>query len=58
VFVRTQDGFSPRPVTVGRVGARDAEVLSGLDVGERFASANTFVLKAELGKGDAGHGHD
>jgi cobalt-zinc-cadmium efflux system membrane fusion protein len=58
IFVRTQDGFSPRPVTIGRVGARDAEVLRGLDAGDHFASANTFVLKAELGKGDAGHGHD
>ncbi|MBN9006972.1 MAG: efflux RND transporter periplasmic adaptor subunit [Rhizobiales bacterium] len=55
VFVRTPNGFSPRTVTIGRVGARDAEVLSGLDAGERFASTNTFVLKAELGKGEADH---
>jgi cobalt-zinc-cadmium efflux system membrane fusion protein len=58
IFVRTPDGFSPRAVTIGRVGARDAEVVSGLDTGDRFASANTFVLKAEFGKGEAGHGHD
>jgi cobalt-zinc-cadmium efflux system membrane fusion protein len=55
VFVRTPDGFSSRSVTIGQVGVRDAEILSGLDAGERFASANTFVLEAELGKGEAGH---
>ena len=55
VFVRTPDGFSPRAVTLGRIGTRDAEVLSGLTAGERFATANTFVLKAESGKGEAGH---
>jgi cobalt-zinc-cadmium efflux system membrane fusion protein len=55
VFVRTPDGFSPRAVTLGRIGTRDAEVLSGLAAGERFASTNTFVLKAESGKGEAGH---
>ena len=53
VFVRTPDGFSPRAVTLGRIGTRDAEVLSGLTAGERFATANTFVLKAESGKAKA-----
>jgi cobalt-zinc-cadmium efflux system membrane fusion protein len=57
VFVRTPDGFALRPVTIGHVGVRDAEVLRGLDAGERVATANTFVLKAELGKGEAEHAH-
>jgi cobalt-zinc-cadmium efflux system membrane fusion protein len=55
VFVRTADGFEARKVTVGRQDGRAAEITSGLSAGERIATANTFVLKAELGKAEADH---
>ena len=32
------------------------EITSGLSAGEQIAVKNTFLLKAELGKGDAGEG--
>lgn len=57
VFVRTPEGFQKREVVLGR-GDRDGiEVVSGLNPGERYAAANTFVLKAELGKSEAEHSH-
>ena len=55
VFVRTADGFEARRVDVGRQDARQAEVNKGLAAGERIATTNTFVLKAELGKAEIGH---
>jgi cobalt-zinc-cadmium efflux system membrane fusion protein len=55
VFVRTADGFEARKVSIGRQDARLAEVTAGLAAGERIATANTFVLKAELGKAEAEH---
>lgn len=49
VFVEdTEGGFSPRAVTLGRRDSDKVEVLSGLNAGDRYASANSFVLKAEL----------
>ncbi len=57
VFVETDDGFAIRPVTLGRAGATQVEVLSGLTAGERYATTNTFLLKAEAGKGSAEHEH-
>jgi membrane fusion protein, heavy metal efflux system len=48
VFVRTQDGFERRPVTLGDGDDRLFEVLSGVREGETIAVSNTFVLKAEL----------
>ncbi len=33
------------------------EVVSGLKPGETIAVANTFLLKAELGKSEADHDH-
>jgi membrane fusion protein, heavy metal efflux system len=55
VFVRTENGFEARKVGVGRQDARLVEVTEGLAAGERIAATNTFVLKAELGKAEAGH---
>ena len=57
VFVETDDGFAIRPVTLGRAGATQTEVLGGLEPGERYAATNTFLLKAEAGKGSAEHEH-
>jgi cobalt-zinc-cadmium efflux system membrane fusion protein len=57
VFVRTAEGFEKREVVLGRRDERGAEVVFGLDAGERVATANSFVLKAELGKSEAAHGH-
>jgi membrane fusion protein, heavy metal efflux system len=53
VFVRTAEGFAARQVTVGRQDGRVAEITSGLAAGERVATGNTFVLKADLGKPEA-----
>lgn len=57
VFVRTENGFRAAPV---RLGARSGEwivVLSGLTGREVIAAANSFTLKAEIGKGEAEHEH-
>ena len=57
VFVRTPEGFEKREVVLGRGDQDGVEVVFGLDPGERYATANTFVLKAELGKSEAEHSH-
>lgn len=54
VFVRTREGFEPRPVVVGRRSGARAVVTDGLRPGETVAGRNAFLLKAELAKGEAG----
>lgn len=56
VFVRTSGGFQKRAVTIGRSDEQAVEITSGLSAGEQIAVKNTFLLKAELGKSDAGEG--
>ena|SRR5215210_1634368 len=50
VFVRTLEGFQKRVVTLGRGDDRMVEITAGLQPGETIAVANSFALKAELGR--------
>jgi len=53
VFKAVQGGFAVTPVKVGRTDGKNVEVLGGLKAGDKVASSNTFVLKADLGKASA-----
>ena len=57
VFVREGDQFEPRPVQLGRSDDKWSEVIAGLKPGEQYVTKNSFILKAELGKGEAEHEH-
>jgi membrane fusion protein, heavy metal efflux system len=63
VFVEEDGQFEARKIKTGRVGVSGSdpkifvEVISGLEAGEPFVEKGSFVLKAEIGKGSAGHEH-
>ena len=57
VFVVVPGGFATRAVKVGRSDGKTVEILDGLKPGEKYAATNSFVLKSELGKDSAAHGH-
>jgi cobalt-zinc-cadmium efflux system membrane fusion protein len=57
VFVRTPEGFAPHKIVTAREDSNSLEVTSGLAIGDKIATANTFVLKADLGKNAAEHQH-
>lgn len=62
VFVRTPTGFRAVHVTIdrrsgGKSNGGTVVVTEGLSGREAIAAANSFTLKAELGKGEAEHGH-
>jgi cobalt-zinc-cadmium efflux system membrane fusion protein len=57
VFVAEDESFEVRPVELGRSDGKISEVLAGLRAGESYVSRNSFVLKSELGKEGAEHGH-
>lgn len=52
VFVQMPRGFEVRPVTLGRRSSKAIEVLSGLQPGDRYAALNSYVVKADLLKGE------
>jgi len=57
VFVEDDGGFRAQAVEIGRTDGMWTEILSGLHPGERVVVENSFIMKSELLKSEAGHGH-
>jgi len=58
VFVQDDDGIEPVAVQIGRRNETAAELLGDdIPIGTPIVVRNSFLIKAELGKGSAGHDH-
>lgn len=55
VFVLNGGGFEARAIRAGASDSELTEVLEGLASGERYASENSFQIKANIGKAGAAH---
>ncbi|WP_341939135.1 efflux RND transporter periplasmic adaptor subunit [Marinimicrobium sp. C2-29] len=59
VFVREEESWHPRPVTLGAKDRDQVIIQSGLEAGEQYVAKGGFTLKAELLKRgfESGHNH-
>jgi membrane fusion protein, heavy metal efflux system len=57
VFGRYGDSFEARPVVTGRSDGKMVEITQGLEVGEKYAARNSYVIKADIGKASVSHDH-
>ncbi|MDV6342537.1 efflux RND transporter periplasmic adaptor subunit [Nitrosomonas sp. Is24] len=57
VFGRYGGYLEARPLELGRSDGKMVEVLKGLAAGERYASGNSFAIKADIDKAGASHDH-
>lgn len=57
VFVQGKEGFEGREVELGFKDDEKIEILFGVVAGEKVVTGNSFVLRAEIGKGEATHEH-
>ncbi len=58
VFIQDTDGIEPVRVTLGRKNDVNVELIGNdVAIGTPIVVANSFLMKAELGKGSAGHDH-
>lgn len=55
VFVKTAKGFQAVPVVTGNRGGGRIEIVDGVKPGAVIATKGAFMLKAEIGKGEAEH---
>ncbi len=59
VFTEDKPGvFRTQIVKIGRRSEKEVEIVAGLKEGIKYVSKGTFILKAELGKSEAGHTHE
>lgn len=49
-FVATDKGFEKRELQLGRSDRQNIEVISGLNIGEKYVANRSFLLKAEMNK--------
>ncbi|MGH8532138.1 MAG: efflux RND transporter periplasmic adaptor subunit, partial [Gammaproteobacteria bacterium] len=57
VFMQDGNAFEIAILDVGRRDEEWAEVVSGLSLGQKYVSDNSFVIKADIGKSGATHDH-
>jgi cobalt-zinc-cadmium efflux system membrane fusion protein len=57
VFIANNDQYQARVVRVGRQDDNSAEILAGLNPGERYVVENSYLIKADIGKSEAAHEH-
>jgi len=57
VFLVDGDRYQAQPVTTGRRDSERVEILSGLTVGARIVTHNSFLIKADIEKSGAAHEH-
>jgi cobalt-zinc-cadmium efflux system membrane fusion protein len=55
VFVKTAKGFQTTTVVTGKRGGGRIEIVDGVKPGAVIATKGAFLLKAEIGKGEAEH---
>lgn len=57
IFTRKNNTFHAREVRLGRSDGRYTEVLSGVAVDSEYVTRNSFIIKADILKSEAGHDH-
>lgn len=57
VYVRRGERYEERAVALGRRDAKRVEVTAGLKPGEQVVAAQSFLVKADIGKSSAAHEH-
>lgn len=57
VFIQVGDVYEVRPLELGQADGAFTEVKAGLTVGDNYVVENSFLLKADLEKSEAGHEH-
>jgi cobalt-zinc-cadmium efflux system membrane fusion protein len=57
VFAQVGDTYEVRMLELGARDGEFAEVLSGLVPGAHYVTEQSFLIKADIGKSDAGHDH-
>jgi membrane fusion protein, heavy metal efflux system len=56
-FINVGDTYEFRPLELGRSDGEQVEILGGLKPGDRYVTANSYLIKADIEKSGASHDH-
>lgn len=57
VFEQVGDTYEVRMLELGRADVERVEVLEGLEIGARYVTENSYLIKADIEKSGASHDH-
>ena len=57
VFIKVGEAYQVRPLELGAGDGEYVEVISGLKPDERYVVDNSYLIKADIEKSGAVHGH-
>jgi membrane fusion protein, heavy metal efflux system len=57
VYVKVGNEYESRIVTIGKKDSRNAEILSGLSLGDFVVTEQSYLVKADIEKSNASHDH-
>ena len=57
VFIKEGETYEKRAVKLGKGDGKYIEIREGIKAGEQYVSQGSFIVKADIGKGEAGHDH-
>jgi len=57
VFMNVGNVFEVLPLELGRRDGEWVEVKAGVEAGQKYATENSFIIKADIGKSGATHDH-
>ena len=57
VYARVGETYEVRMLDIGRTAGNWVEVLSGLEPGTEYVTTNSHLIKADIEKSGASHGH-
>lgn len=57
IFVKEGTSYTAHPVTTGQTDGTLTEITQGLEPDAVYVTKNSFIIKADIGKSEAGHEH-
>jgi cobalt-zinc-cadmium efflux system membrane fusion protein len=57
IYVKEEQKYEQRHIKTGQENSHFVEILEGLSKGEEYVSSGSFIIKADIGKAEAGHDH-
>ena len=57
VFLTDGHTFQAMPVELGKQDNAFVEIVSGIELGDRYVSTNSFIIKSDIEKHGATHDH-